>query len=71
MSDRQLDDQCRDGYNRLESLGSLTYSRDRGFLLEIFLVSTKLIQLEDGTLVEVEVPNDQARQISERLLAKI
>jgi hypothetical protein len=25
---------------------------------------TKLIQLEDGTLVEVDVPADQARQIS-------
>jgi hypothetical protein len=27
-------------------------------------MSTKLIQLEDGTLVEVDVPADQARQIS-------
>ena len=27
-------------------------------------MATKLIQLDDGTLVEVEVPEDQARQIS-------
>jgi hypothetical protein len=27
-------------------------------------MATKLIQLEDGTLVEVEVPLDQAQQIS-------
>lgn len=27
-------------------------------------MSTKLIQLEDGTLVEVEIPPDQPRQIS-------
>lgn len=27
-------------------------------------MTTKLIQLEDGTLVEVEVPPDQAQQIS-------
>jgi hypothetical protein len=27
-------------------------------------MATKLIQLEDGTLVEVEVPPDQAQQIS-------
>jgi hypothetical protein len=30
----------------------------------MFSVPTKLIQLDDGTLVEVEVPEDQARQIS-------
>lgn len=27
-------------------------------------MATKLIKLEDGTLVEVEVPEDQAKQIS-------
>lgn len=27
-------------------------------------MATKLIQLEDGTLVEIEVPADQAQQIS-------
>lgn len=27
-------------------------------------MATKLIQLEDGTLVEIEVPPDQAQQIS-------
>ena len=27
-------------------------------------MATKLIQLEDGTLVEVEVPGDQVQQIS-------
>ena len=27
-------------------------------------MSTKLIELKDGTLVEIEVPQDQARQIS-------
>ncbi len=27
-------------------------------------MSTKLIELEDGTLVEIEVPEDQAQQIS-------
>ena len=27
-------------------------------------MATKLIELEDGTLVEVEVPEDQAKQIS-------
>jgi hypothetical protein len=27
-------------------------------------MATKLIELEDGTLVEVEVPDDQAKQIS-------
>lgn len=27
-------------------------------------MSTKLIQLNDGTLVEVEIPSDQPRQIS-------
>lgn len=29
-------------------------------------MATKLIELEDGTLVEVEVPDDQAKQISSR-----
>ncbi|NEO84182.1 MAG: hypothetical protein F6J87_08005 [Spirulina sp. SIO3F2] len=29
-------------------------------------MATKLIELEDGTLVEVEVPDDEARQISSR-----
>lgn len=27
-------------------------------------MSTKLIELEDGTLVEIEIPEDQAQQIS-------
>ncbi len=29
-------------------------------------MASKLIELEDGVLVEVEVPDDQARQISSR-----
>ncbi len=34
-------------------------------------MATKLIELEDGTLVEVEVPEDQAQQISGGLADKV
>jgi hypothetical protein len=34
-------------------------------------MATKLIELEDGILVEVEVPEDQARQISSHLADKV
>lgn len=34
-------------------------------------MSTKLIQLEDGTLVEVEVPSDQAQPISGGLANRV
>ena len=34
-------------------------------------MTTKLIQLEDGTLVEVEVPGDQPQQISGGLADKV
>ncbi|MBE9066312.1 hypothetical protein IQ260_06570 [Leptolyngbya cf. ectocarpi LEGE 11479] len=34
-------------------------------------MATQLIELEDGTLIEVEVPNDQARQISNRFASKV
>lgn len=34
-------------------------------------MATKLIELEDGTLVEVEVPEDQAKQISSSLADRV
>ena len=34
-------------------------------------MNTKLIQLEDGTLVEVEVPEDQAQPISGGLASRV
>lgn len=34
-------------------------------------MATKLIELEDGILVEVEVPEDQAQQISSRFADKV
>jgi hypothetical protein len=34
-------------------------------------MATKLIELEDGTLVEVEVPEDQAQQISSRFADRV
>jgi hypothetical protein len=34
-------------------------------------MATKLIELEDGTLVEVEVPPDQAKQISGGLAERV
>ncbi len=34
-------------------------------------MNTKLIELEDGILVEVEVPEDQAQQISSRFADKV
>lgn len=35
------------------------------------VMATKLIELEDGTLVEVEVPEDQAKQISSSLADRV
>ncbi|NES20137.1 MAG: hypothetical protein F6K41_14700 [Symploca sp. SIO3E6] len=34
-------------------------------------MAAKLIELEDGTLIEVEVPEDQAQQISNRFADKV
>ena len=34
-------------------------------------MATKLIKLEDGTLIEVEVPEDQAQQISSRFADQV
>jgi Trypsin-co-occurring domain 1 len=34
-------------------------------------MDSKLIELEDGTLVEVEVPSDQAKQIAYRFADKV
>jgi hypothetical protein len=34
-------------------------------------MATKLIELEDGTLIEIEVPADQAQQISGGLADKV
>jgi Trypsin-co-occurring domain 1 len=34
-------------------------------------MESKLIELEDGTLIEVEVPEDQARQIASRFADKV
>lgn len=35
------------------------------------MTATKLIELDDGTLIEVEVPEDQAQQISNRFADKV
>ncbi|WP_293047985.1 CU044_2847 family protein [Moorena sp. SIO1F2] len=35
------------------------------------MIATKLIELDDGTLIEVEVPEDQAQQISNRFADKV